>query len=181
MEPLGNGRHRWANSRRRESGSKEVNWASAALDVFANRAAGETEQVVRRNYQPLSRSSSASWKYPLFPWRTRWNAPVIACELQPLGVRRLFAWAIALVVVQRGLHMVSDAKAAVRCRGGTTLYAFPFLSATKLPFALARYFQIRKLVYNAFHSMTSRFRLARRIRGRAIRQIFPLFCRRQFL
>src|SRR6266487_4486613 len=111
-----------------------------------NRAAGETEQVVRRNHQPLFRSSSASWKYPfvallLFPWRTRWNAPVIGCELEPLGVQRLFAWAIALVVVQRGLHMVSDAKAATRCRGGTALYAFPFLSTTKLPFTLARYFQ----------------------------------------
>jgi hypothetical protein len=108
-----------------------------------NRAAGETEQVVRRNHQPLFRSSSAAWKYPF-------------CELQPLGVQRLFAWAIALVVVQRGLHVVSDAKNATRCRGGTALYAFSFLSTTKLPFTLARYFQIRKFIYNASHSITSR-------------------------
>jgi hypothetical protein len=107
-------------------------------------------------HHPL-RGNTYSWLLHFFPWRTRWNAPVVACELQPLGVRRLFAWAIALVVVQRRLHMVSDAKAATRCRGGTALYAFPFLSATKLPFTLARYFQIRKFIYNASHSITSRF------------------------
>ena len=54
-----------------------------------NRAAGETEQVVRRNHQPLFGSSPTSWKYPfvalaLFPWRTRWNAPVILASFSHL-------------------------------------------------------------------------------------------------
>jgi hypothetical protein len=98
----------------------------------------------------------------------------MAGELQPFGVRRLFACVIALVVVQRGLHMVSDAKVATNCRAGTALYAFPFLGAAKLPFALARYFQIREFIFDAFaHSHHLPIRLARGMRGRAIRNFFP--------
>ncbi len=100
----------------------------------------------------------------------------MAGELQPFGVQRLFAWVIALVVVQRGLHMVSDAKGATNCRAGTALYAFPFLGATKLPFALARYFQIREFIFDASaHSHHLPIRLARGMRGGAIRNFFPLF------
>jgi hypothetical protein len=98
----------------------------------------------------------------------------MAGELQPFGVQRLFAWAITLVVVQRGLHVVSDAKGATTCRGGTTFRAFPFLSATKLPSALARYFQIREFIFDASaHSHHLPIRLARCMRGRAIRHFFP--------
>jgi hypothetical protein len=79
-----------------------------------------------------------------------------ADELQPLGVERLFAWVLALMVVHRCFHVVSDAKDATNCRAGSTLDAFSFLGATKLPLTLARYFQIRKFIYNASHSITSR-------------------------
>ena len=103
-------------------------------------------------------------------------ARVMAGELQPLGVERLFAWVLALVVVHRCFHVVSDAKDATNCRAGSTLDAFSFLSATKLPFALARYFQIREFIFDASaHSHHLPIRLARGMRGRAIRNFFPLF------
>src|SRR5437899_1056675 len=70
-------------------------------------------------------------------------ARVAACEFQPPGIVRLSAWVIARVGAQRRFHIVSDAKGATNCGGGATLYAFAFLSATKLPFPLARYLQIR--------------------------------------
>jgi hypothetical protein len=98
----------------------------------------------------------------------------MAGELQPLGVVRLFAGVIARVDTQRGLYIMSDAKVATTCRGGTTLRAFPFLSAAKLPFALARYFQIREFIFDAFaHSHHLPIRLARGMRGGAIRNFFP--------
>jgi hypothetical protein len=95
----------------------------------------------------------------------------MACELQPLGVVRLFAWVIALVGAQRGLHIVSDAKGATDCRGGTALRAFPFLSVTKLPFALARYLQIREFIFDASHSIITSRSVASAVCGLEIRGV----------
>ena len=53
------------------------------------------------------------------------------------------------MVVHRCFHVVSDAKDAINCHARSTLDAFPFLSATKLPFTLARYFQIREFIFDA--------------------------------